>query len=327
MTKQYINIAISGLSINDAEELKSQLCNIVDKNISIQWKTATDINLDCLFIHENFFESEGIQRILNTRRLPWLKVGKDDSLSGKVENNTLYLPLENSAELNQWVESFITQTSESVTKLNTTENKISATNTLPENSHLTESFFKELHNAESHHKLHIYDSQGSFGVIDIANNLVYGNPDRSNQYTDFSFNYDFASTSDLIKVSRKHNAILQDWIWNLFWRSPNFYQIAPEDGHYRIHFWPKPEDLKHRKEIFQMSACFIQGAKMSKIAEQHNISMQMIRQFIAANMAAGNISKINIWDNHYTPPEKAEEKPEENMIKSFFGKLRKKFGF
>ena len=69
------------------------------------------------------------------------------------------------------------------------------------------------------------------------------------------------------------------------------------------------------------------NSKISKIAEQHNIPIEMVRQFIAANMAAGNISKINLWDNHYTPPEKADTHSEENMIASFFGKLRRKFGF
>ncbi|MFW1825205.1 hypothetical protein ACG9WU_18560, partial [Acinetobacter baumannii] len=111
-------------------------------------------------------------------------------------------------------------------------------------------------------------------------------PNHPVRHTDFSFNYDLASTNDLLKVSRKESVILQDWLWNLFWNSSDFYQIAPEDGHYKILFWPKPDDSINRKKIFQMSACFIQGAKMSKIAEQHDIPMLMIRRFIAANMAA-----------------------------------------
>ena len=327
MSKQYINIAISGLSIHDAEELKSQLGNIINEKFSIQWKTASDINLDCLFIHENFFETEGIQRVLNNRKFPWLKVAKDDSLCGKLRNNTLYLPLLDSVELDEWIKNYIVQNNQPIDD----EAKHIANQhlytVLPEDHHFSEIYFKEMHNAEAHNKLHIFDTHGSLGVIDIANNLAYSNPERTLNHTDFSFNYDFASTTDLTKVSRKNSHILQDWIWNLFWKSPNFYQIAPDDGHYRIHFWPKPYDTKHRKKIFQMSACFVQGAKISKIAEQHNIPIEMVRQFIAANMAAGNISKINLWDNHYTPPEKADTHSEENMIASFFGKLRRKFGF
>lgn len=328
MNKQYINIAISGLSIHDAEELKGQLSNIIENKFNIQWKTATDINLDCLFIHENFFETEGIQRILNNKSFPWLKIAKDNSLSGKLENNTLYLPLQSSKDLNLWVDQYIIN-NDYTPPLDVPHQvtKSGIKNILPENHPYTESFFKEMNNAESGNKLLISDSSGPLAVIDISQNLVLCSPERIPQHTDFHFTYDLASTTDLIKVSRKNCFILQDWIWNLFWNSPEYYQIAPEDGHYRIHFWPKPQDQINRKQIFQLSACFIQGAKISKIAEQHNIPIKTVRQFIAANMAAGNLSKINIWDNHYNPPEKPENKPEENVIKSFIGKIRRKFGF
>ncbi|RFS35925.1 helix-turn-helix domain-containing protein [Acinetobacter cumulans] len=329
MNKQYINIAISGLSIHDAEELKGQLSNIIDNKFNIQWKTATDINLDCLFIHENFFDTEGIQRILNNKSFPWLKVAKDNNLSGKLENNTLYLPIQSTQDLNQWIDQHIIHNDftppldEPVIPV-----KRATQATLKENHPYTESYFKTMYDTdEGHHKLYISDAQGALGVIDIKQNLVFCNSERKDFETDFSFNYEFASTSHLIKASRKDCYILQDWIWNLFWFSPNFYQIAPEDGHYRIHFWPKPQDRENRKQIFQMSACFIQGAKISKISEQHNIPIQTVRRFIAANMASGNLSKINIWDNHYNPPETLEEKPEESLIKSFFGKIRRKFGF
>ena len=40
-----------------------------------------------------------------------------------------------------------------------------------------------------------------------------------------------------------------------------------------------------------------------------------------------NISKINIWDTHYTPPEVHETQADNSFIQSFIGKLRKKFGF
>ena len=88
---------------------------------------------------------------------------------------------------------------------------------------------------------------------------------------------------------------MQDWLWNLFWNSPEIIDnLAPEDGHYKIHTWPKPSDQSNRKIIFQLSACFIQGGKISKIAEQLNLSQNTVRHFIATNIAANNIEKINI---------------------------------
>ena len=84
MSKRYINIAITGLNIQDSVELKNQLCNIIQNNLIIQWKKASDINLDCLFIHETFFNTDGIQNLLSKTNFPWLKISKNTQLSGKV---------------------------------------------------------------------------------------------------------------------------------------------------------------------------------------------------------------------------------------------------
>lgn len=326
MNKQYINIGISGLSIHDSDELKNKINNILPHHLNVQWKTASDINLDCLFIHEQFFETEGIQRILNTKNFPWLKIAKNNTLSGTVKNNTLYLPIEDTYELNHWIDQNILHLNQ-----NNTEENIDLipiiNKKLPTNHIYTESYFKAMSSNTSNVKLHLSDHQGSIAVIDSSKNLTWLNPHHSAYQTDFSFKYDLASTNDLLKVSRKESLILQDWLWNLFWNSSDFYQIAPEDGHYKILFWPKPDDSFNRKKIFQMSACFIQGAKMSKISEQHDIPILMIRRFIAANMATGNLEKINVWDKHYTPPARTEKTEEQNFIKSFLGKIRIKFGF
>jgi len=330
MNKQYINIAIAGLNIQDSAELKNQLCNIMPDNLIIHWKKASDLHLDCLFIHETFFNTDGMQKLLNRTSFPWLKISKDAQLSSTVQNNTLYFPLLNAKELYRWLEQHIMQSlpasqnaSSAPMPPEAAENQIAPKHAQP----LNERFFKQMLTGAPPSKLHLYDDQGSIAVIDVAQNSVWPNPHRLHPVTDLSFKYDLASTTDLAKADRKESAILQDWLWNLFWNSPDFYQIAPEDGHYRIHFWPKPADKAQRKKIFQLSACFIQGAKLSKISEQHGIPIRTIQQFIAANIAVNNISKINLWDAHYSPPKQTESSADKGFIQGFIGKLRKKFGF
>ena len=330
MSKRYINIAITGLNIQDSVELKNQLCNIIQNNLIIQWKKASDINLDCLFIHETFFNTDGIKNILSKTNFPWLKISKNTQLSGKVQDNTLYLPLEKENELHHWLNQHIinkSPDSQTDDEIQAQSHSTEQTLQIEEPHHFNERFFKQMLTDLPKNKLHLYDNQGSIAIIDIENNSVWSNPNRLQPTTDLSFKYDLASTSDLVKVDRTESVILQDWLWNLFWNSPEFYQICPEDGHYRIHFWPKPINKSQRKKIFKLSACFIQGAKISKIAEQQNIPIHFIRQFIAANIAINNISKINIWDTHYTPPEVPETQADNSFIQSFIGKLRKKFGF
>ena len=66
MHRHYIHIGIAGLSIHDADELKT-LQHIIPDHFILQWNTASDPHLDCLFVYEYFLETEGIQRVLKTQ--------------------------------------------------------------------------------------------------------------------------------------------------------------------------------------------------------------------------------------------------------------------
>ena len=84
------------------------------------------------------------------------------------------------------------------------------------------------------------------------------------------------------------------------------------------------DDLENKKIIFQLTACFIQGGKISTIASQLNIPIHLVRRFIGANITINNVEKINIWDKHYTPPTQKVQDEDVGFIKDFFSSLRKK---
>lgn len=322
MNKQYLNIAIAGLSIHDSDELKHQLSNILPNHFNIQWKTASDVNLDCLFIHENFYDTEGIQRILKTKCLPWLKISKNPDLCGKVQQDTLYLPLENAHDLNLWVKNNILESTPSATLQHLEESFTQ----LP--AHFNAKFFQNMMDKSIHSRVHLFDQHGTLGIIDLNQNVAWLSPERHPTHTDHTFNYEIASTTNLTRVSRKERYIMQDWLWNLFWFTPQLYQLCPTDGDFKINFWPKPDDKQNKKHIFYLSAYFIQGANIQEISNYHNIPLKTIQQFLAANIAIGNAYSISKRDKNYTPPEAHEKAIEEQgPIKSFFSKLRMKFGF
>lgn len=186
-------------------------------------------------------------------------------------------------------------------------------------------FFDDLYRTHKDSKLHLYDSLGTLAVIQLEKNQAWINPARINTKTDFNFNCEIATTDALSKVDRKQTFILNDWIWNLFWNSEELaIALCPEDGHFKINYWPKPTDPTHKKVIFQLAACFIQGGKISTIATQLNISTTLVRRFIGANITINNVEKINIWDKHYTPPIQNDQNEEVGFIKDFFSSLRKK---
>ncbi|WP_163121243.1 hypothetical protein [Acinetobacter portensis] len=186
-------------------------------------------------------------------------------------------------------------------------------------------FFDDLYKTHKDIKLHLFDSLGTLAVIQLEKNQVWVNSSRNSLETDFNFNCEVATTNALTKVDRKNTLILNDWIWNLFWNSKNLsIPLCPEDGHFKINYWPKPFDLENKKIIFQLTACFIQGGKISTIASQLNIPIHLVRRFIGANITINNVEKINIWDKHYTPPTQKVQDEDVGFIKDFFSSLRKK---
>ena len=320
MDKQYINIAITGLSIHHSEELRTQLRSLIPQEYNINWSSAADPTIDCLFIHESFYDTDGIQRILQSRSLPYLKITKKAHNDNLITENMLSLPIINPESLCMWLQQYLLKIP------HPTQQLISAEHTAKHSIYKLEYFAKML-DKERHSKLHLFDTLGTIAVIDIQQNIAWLNPHREQAYTDSGFDYDIASTSNFLKVSRKQPYILSDWLWQFFWDSSVFLKsIAPDDGHYKIHMWPKPTQNIDRKIIFQLSCCFIQGGKISKIATQLNLPQETVQRFIASNIATNNLSKINIWDKHFNPPEPAHPSEEQGFIKSFFGKLRKKLG-
>ena len=322
MNKQYINIAITGLSSKHSEELKTQLRNLIPQEYKINWSSAADPSIDCLFIHENFYDTDSIQKIIQSRKFPWLKITKRQQGQNLIHENTLSLPIIHHESLSNWILQHLLNT-----PIETQSHALTEADTQYKKSPYKLEYFSKMLDQERNSKLHLFDTLGTIAIIDVQNNIAWLNTTREQDFTEFGFDYDIASTSNFMKVSRKQPHILSDWLWQFFWNSPLFLkEIAPEDGHFKIHMWPKPSQNLDRKHIFQLSSCFIQGGKISKISIQLDLPIDTVQRFIATNIATNNLSKINIWDKHYNPPETPQVSEESNFIKSFFGKLRKKLG-
>ena len=224
--------------------------------------------------------------------------------------------------------SFITVLSNNNTLLNTNisipSDYINRNNDI--NTQRLSEIFRSLYKTYKNSKLHIFDDNGTLAIIELEKNLAWINPARLNPTTNFSFNCEISNLNSLARVNRKNPVILNDWIWNLFWNSPDVATtISPEDGHYKILYWPKPLDNNNKKIIFQLSACFIQGGKISTIAEQLNLPIETVRRFIGANITINNIQKINLWDPHYSPSANTKSTEDIGFVKSFFNSLRNKF--
>ena len=321
MNGHCINIAISGISLKVSDELKIELRKTIPNEFGINWINIADPNIDLLLINENFFDTEGIQRIIETKQLPCLKVSKGQGACNIEENNTLYLPFQQTDALKNWIQlrllSYLTQQQSQQPKveIQSTHNAVNA------------KFLNEMLNPENA-RLHLFDDHGTLAVIDTRSQIAWLEPTRTITQTNHSFNYEFATTFDFTKVSRKIEYDLQDWLWNLFWHSLEFQKLAPsENEYYKIEYWPQPTQSTDRKITLLLSACFIQGAQLSQVATQLKLPIETVQQFISACIISNNGGIISASESHYLKTQATEQTAEQQgFLNKFFGKIRRRFG-
>lgn len=321
MNGHCINIAISGISLKVSDELKIELRKTIPHEFGINWINIADPNIDLLLINENFFESEGIQRILKQKQLPCLKVAKGEGSDHIEQHNTLYLPFQHSEALKNWIQFRL------LSYLSHQQSQQPKTERVSSHNAINEKYLTDMLNPENA-RLHLFDDHGTLAIIDTRSQIAWLEPTRIHTKTNHSFKYEFATTSNFTKVSRKVEYNLQDWVWNLFWHSIEFQRLAPnENEYYKIEYWPQSAQSEGRKTALLLSACFIQGAQLYQVATQLKLPIQTVQQFIAACMISNNGGIIPASESHYLKTEAEEQMIEQKgFLNKFFGKIRRRFG-
>lgn len=200
MNGHCINIAISGISLKVSDELKIELRKTIPHEFGINWINISDPNLDLLLINENFFDTEGIQRIIQQKQLPCLKISKGQGSCQIDEDNTLYLPFQQTDALKNWIQ---------LRLLSYISNQQPKNDFLPNHNPVSEKFLKDMLNPENA-RLHLFDDHGTLAIIDTRSQIAWLEPTRIHTQTNHSFKYEFATTFDCTKVSRKVEYDLQD---------------------------------------------------------------------------------------------------------------------
>ncbi|MEB3755087.1 hypothetical protein [Acinetobacter sp. MD2(2019)] len=319
-----INIAISGLSLQSSNELKSALRLNIPNNYVLHWINIADPNIDLLVINESFFDTSNIQRILGKKNCPFLKITKKNNMYGNIHDDTLCLPLNNRFDpLKDWIERTILSkfTKKIIPNVNIEKQQPTAPTTINLNT------FKNMYHAENT-RLHLFDDTGTLAIIDLRRKIAWAISENNQIKINQNFRYELAKMNDIAKVSRKHEYLLDDWIWNLIWRSPELNYLGHEIEYYQLDHWPQPFTKTDQKLIFQLSASFIHGASLHEIAQKFDLPLATVQQFIAASMASNNGKQIPHKPIQHAKSEtkKVEAQVEQSFLNSFFGKLRRRFG-
>ncbi|KAF1025632.1 MAG: hypothetical protein GAK29_01787 [Acinetobacter bereziniae] len=322
MNNQCINIAISGLGLTTSDDLKIRLRKILPNNIGINWTSVSDQNIHCILINEQFFENDNIQNIIQNKKIPYLKISKHSEHTESAEDNLLCIPIYDESTLKNWVNIKLLQQTDQSSQTG----EVPADE--PENDlEIKEiDFFSDLYIQDSR-KIILSDHLGTIAIIDHHAHLAWLEATRDEYQTDRSIHYTAALTADFIKVSRKRQFNLENWLFNLIWKNPELVTLPAADKYYRLKFWVQPNQLD-KKLLLQLTACFIYGAEIQHVSDKLNIPVATVQHFIAANLAIRNAEIISAKDSQFDKTQSDEQQTEnKGILKSFFNKLKSKFKF
>lgn len=316
--KKSINIAIFGLSLRTLNDLKEQVQKAIPHDISINWTNVSEPDLNALLINDLFFDTPSIQNLIKTNHITVLRLITKSDKNSVIENENLYLPVINSTPLQSWFNEHVLNRTQDNNLLEKPKFKVTQDNSDKQK------FLEELLNPLNG-KIQIFDNNGQLGLADARAQWFWSDPHRIQQNTDYALNFTYATMSDSVKMAKVKHQDLKFWLWNVLWRSPDFIELAPENGSFQIKYWPQPDEGFDRRDILRMSACFAQGAQMSIVAEHLNLPLSRVRQFIAASLGTTLAYPISNSKAKFSP-QNGQAKEDVGAVRKFFGSLRRRLG-
>lgn len=321
-----IYISIFGLSLSTINELKNIIFIKFCDQYQINWTHITDIRLQILLINDDFIDLDHVVKMSKTD-VQILKLKKNESLSGELINDTLYLPLQFPNSLDSWMahalerstlpanfqamhQPFLLET-ESVSK-KIAHQEISLT-------------FRNVHEkyAGISHFV-IENNQNIMACFDLKNKEFYRNPELG-LIAEGSFSIVPADINSIVNFKKYFQCKeLSSGIWQFVWdHTPN---EVPEYTHaYRLLHWPQPASLTCRSELFKISAFLSKGCTAQFIHQKTNIRADTIHRYLFACEVAQIVAEIPVKDALDVRALPAEVN-EVSSVRGFFSSLRKKLG-
>lgn len=315
--KQTIHISIFGLSLSLINTLKSSISNLLEDGYNLAWTNLSDQRLQILLINADFIHSPQIKKIIE-KNIKILQIDKDEYNASKILDNILYLPLNDLNPLNNWLINNIKNSADEIQ--------------LPKPNHLSkinyqtaELLINNLYQDTINRKYLLKYANSQIALIDLDQQLFYLNTQLNIEEIG-QFYLVKADLDTLVKFRELYKASnLKQALWNFFWKHleqtdsiyPNYYQLKQ---------WPHVLDFDQRRDLFKLSALFSKGSNISFAEQELKLGQKYITQFICISNLVGMLDEINIQEAHFKNSASIETHPTNNIMKSFFHKLRKKLG-
>lgn len=311
--KEQLKIAIFGLSLNILEQIKHEIQSI-HPDIKIAWVNISDPELDILWVNDVFFNAESIQNIVSSKQVPYLRLKTAPEKSGSITDDILYLPFQMTDQVSGWFKANVSYTPVSLK----TERLARLLYKKIDVDKVIQEFLNERND-----NIQIFDANGNIGLMNTRTEQVWLDPERKLKGTDGSINYTYATMQMAQNVTHIQGMDLRMWLWNTLWYSNELLKPHSTTNFYKLAFWPQPDPIADRTEIFQIAACFEKGANIQQVEQNLEISQDRIMKFVSVALMCGALCEISIDEAHLVQDD-ADNAP--SGLGRFFLKIRSKLG-
>ncbi|MEC7121066.1 MAG: hypothetical protein VXW65_14355 [Pseudomonadota bacterium] len=325
-TQDIFNISIVGLSVANVTAIR-QLCReIIPSRFEVHWVNVVDPELDFLIIDADFVHARSIQQILSYRPIPVLKVVRYPSVEQSVCEDTLFLPINDSNILQDWIVSHLLDTNG--------DKQTNFSAEMPSAQPEEKASAPDLHlferlNGKTLGLVKLIDAKGVLGVADTTQELFWPSPQRlSDRVVDHTLGIVHSTNKELQEMHTQARDLKQ-WIWDVVWHSPSYMGLLTPDDCIQLLGWPQPQADEDRREVLQMAAVWQQQlGTIRQVATQTQIALPRVQLFASALVASGLAQKVSaqITANPISTASTAAPSNDKGKLKGFLSKLRQQFG-
>lgn len=321
--KQFLNVAIFGLSLKVMEQIKQVVIMAMPNQVSIKWCNISEKNIDLLLVNEIFFTSSNIQKIILKNVQAYLRLEKHEVNAGQITGDVLYYPLMNTAVLSDWIKNrffdsrYLSKTKECIPELKKTDHE--------KEFKIVRKVLDEVFIARNGF-IQLMDTRGCFALVDTRTERIWMNEDNRPVGFNVGISQIYATGQFVNEFTKNRHAYdLRTQLWPILLNSGFTQEVSDQDC-FKLHIWPQISSSLERKNLLKVAACFAQGAKISDVKQYLNLSDDLVERFVSATLLIRMGQKIDSSAIKFQLIALDGEAGQQHSIKGFFGKLRKKLG-
>ncbi|MHA3115789.1 hypothetical protein E0H86_01135 [Acinetobacter sp. ANC 4635] len=309
-----LTATILGLNSEASQALKLDIETAIPHGFVIEWVTLLDKTVDVMFINHHFLDSKAIQNYLQQHPdVHYLYLEYNATLAGKILNNQLYYPFENSTDLSAWLRIKFVQIAPKVQHIPLNLSKYIEEMLVPRNSFLR-----------------LYQHEEDLAIIDTRTERIFLHPNLPiQQFFSPNVEQSYAKSSRVNAVQGYFKvADLKVWLWETLYPARHTFTVEsiPLHNCYRLLQWPQFTTCSERKYLLKMAALFARGAEIEYVMRKANCSAQQVKEFIYLTQLLGMSEQIPNQETRFLVHNVEQESTSMGIFQGLFGKLRRKLG-